>query len=129
MNYFLSFNEIVPNLFLLLNRYDKVNSISIDNINKYGSEIANYLESNGYKVLLLLNKELLNQFIFNNKNYFRLINKDDKVALALNNGFPIEELNMINKILPNDILFLMNNEEIINKIFKSNQKLLEKSRF
>lgn len=129
MNYFLSFNEIVPNLFLLLNRYDKVNSISIDNINKYGSEIANYLESNEYRVLLVLNKELLNQFIFNNKNYFRLINKDDKVALALNNGFPIEELNMINKRLPNDILFLMNNEEIINKIFKSNQKVLEKSRF
>lgn len=129
MNYFLSFNEIVPNLFLLLNRYDKVNSISIDNINKYGSEIVNYLESNGYKVLLVLNRKLLNQFIFNNKNYFRLINKDDNVALALNNGFPIEELNMINKRLPNDILFLMNNEEIINKIFKSNQKVLEKSRF
>mgnify|MGYP004641903405 FL=1 len=129
MNYFLSFNEIVPNLFLLLNRYDKVNSISIDNINKYGSEIVNFLESNGYKVLLVLNRKLLNQFIFNNKNYFRLINKDDKVALALNNGFPIEELNMINKRLPNDILFLMNNEEIINKIFKSNQKVLEKSRF
>lgn len=129
MNYFLSFNEIVPNLFLLLNRYDKVNSISIDNINKYGSEIVNFLENNGYRVLLVLNNELLNQFVFNNKNYFRLINKDDKVALALNNGFPIEELNMINKILPNDILFLMNNEEIINKIFKSNQKVLEKSRF
>lgn len=129
MNYFLSFNEIVPNLFLLLNRYDKVNSISIDNINKYGNEIVNFLENNGYRVLLVLNKELLNQFIFNNKNYFRLINKDDKVSLALNNEISIEELNMINKRLPNDILFLMNNEEIINKIFKSNQKVLEKSRF
>lgn len=129
MNYFISFEEIVPNLFILLNKYDSVNSISIEDINKYGSEIVNYLESNGYRVLLVLNKELLNQFIFNNKNYFRLINKDDKTALTLNNGISVEELNMINKRLPNDILFLMNNEEIINKIFKSNQKVLEKSRF
>jgi len=91
--------------------------VSYEELESYGSEVVNFLNTKGKKAVLVLSRESTNAMFKNHSDIFEEIVSDDQLGIQLKTNITIEELiTKFRKYLAWDVLLAFENKQTVAKL-------------
>lgn len=97
--------------------------VSYEELESYGAEVVNFLNTKGEKAVLILSRESTNAMFRNYSDIFEETVSDDQLGIQLKTNITIEELiTKFRKYLAWDVLLAFENKQTVAKLKGEKEK-------